>query len=237
MVSIVDVLIVVLAVVIIALSAKKGFVAACLDAVSVVAAGFASFKLYEPLSQKLYDFCIRDLVKTSFARALDDMSSSLSFLEKVTGMVNSLPETARLVAKGLGFNAESVMKTLNQSVASDNNALIELVTDKIAFNIMITFTEIIVFMLLFAAICLVIRLVANFFSDNLKKIPVVGSADTLLGGVLGVVKAVVILIVVTTLMYIILSTAKADSPLVAIGDSKLYSFLAGYNPVITFLNK
>ena len=102
---------------------------------------------------------------------------------------------------------------------------------------MITITEIIVFMLLFAAICLVIRLVSNFFSDNLKKIPVVGSADTILGGVLGVVKAVVILIVVTTLMYIILSTAKADSPLVAIGDSKLYSFLSGYNPVITFLNK
>lgn len=237
MVNIFDVLIVLGAVAIVALSAKKGFVASCLDAVSVVLSGFISFKFYEPISAKLYDLCIRDLVKTTFTRALDDMASTLSFQEKVTGMVNALPETAVMVAKGLGFKVESAISSLNQSAAVDEEALINLVTDKIAYSIMINITEIIVFMILFAAICFVIRLVANFFSGNLKKVPIVGMADTLLGGVLGFVKAGVILIVVTTLLYIILSTAEADSPLVAIGDSKLYNFLAGYNPAISFLSK
>lgn len=237
MINIIDLLLVVLAVVIIVLSARKGFVASCLDALSVVLSGFAAFKLFEPVAEWAYNLFIRDLVRTSFARALDDMSSNLSVSEKVSGMIGALPESAVKIAEGLGFNANSLIGSFNQSLAADKDALINAVTDKIAYNIMITVTEIIVFIALFVVACLLIRLFANFFSDNLKKIPVVGSADTLLGGVLGAVKGAIVLVVVTTVLYIILSTAEAGSPLVAIGESKLYNFLAGFNPVITFLNK
>lgn len=237
MINVIDLLLVILAVVIIVLSAKKGFVASCLDAVSVVLSGFAAYKFFEPVAEWVYNLFVHDLVMTSFARALDDMSSKLTVPEKITGMIESLPQSAVKIAEGMGFSLESVIGTVNQSLANDKDAFISEVTDKIAYNIMITITEIIVFIALFVIICVLIRLFANFFSDNLKKIPLVGKADTLLGGVLGAVKGAIVLVVVTTVLYIIFSTAEAGSPLIAIGDSKLYNFLAGFNPVVTFFSK
>ena len=237
MINIIDLLLVILAIVIIVMSAKKGFVASCLDAFSVVISGFASYKFFEPVAEWVYNFCVRDLVKTTFARALDDMSSNLSFSEKVSGMIDSLPQTALKIAEGMGVNPKSLIGSINQSVASDKGAFIDVVTDKIAYNVMITITQILVFIALFVIICLLVRFFANFFSDIFKKLPLVGGVDSLLGGVLGAVKVAIVLVVVTSVLYIIFSTAEADSPLTIIGESKFYNFLAGYNPVITFLNK
>lgn len=237
MINIIDLLLVVLAIAIVVMSSRKGFVASCLDAFSVVISGFASYKLFEPVAEWAYDFFVRDLVKTTFARALDDMSSSLSISEKVSGMIDALPQAAVKIAEGMGYNAKNFAGSFNQAIAANNEALINEVTDKIAYNIMITITQIIVFIALFVIFGLLIRLISGFFSDYLKKIPVVGGIDALLGGVLGIVKGAIVLVVVTTVLYIILSTAEAGSPLTVIGESKLYNFLAEFNPAINFFSK
>ncbi len=235
MVNIIDLIFVVIAIVIVISSAKKGFVASCLDAFSVVISGFISFKFFEPVAQCVYGVFVKDFMRTALVRAIEDTSKSASATEKINVMLAELPEGAVKLAQGMGINVDSLAAGINQSLSSNEDAFIAAFGDKVVYPVMIFVTEIVVFMILLVLSCLIIRAAANFFSDKLKKIPVVGNVDTLLGGVLGIIKAIVILVVVTTVFYIFLATADADSPLTVIRESQLFNFLSEYNPVISLI--
>lgn len=229
--NIFDIVIVLIAVVVIILSAKKGFVSSCLDALSVAISSLASYKLCTVVSDALYDFFIKDLIKTEFKQALDDISSSATLDEKATAMIQSLPETARKLATGMGININNVTGSAINS-QMDDEALIEQMASSMAYDVMIKFVEVIVFIALFVIFALVIRFVSNFFSHNLSKLPVVGTVDTILGGALGAVKALIILLAGSALLYIIAKTAEPGSTLQQIEASKIYMFMVENNPII-----
>lgn len=233
--NIFDIVIIALVVLIVVLSAKKGFVSTCLDTFSMVISAFASYKLCKGAADYLYELFIKDLVKTEFRQALDDMSASLSVKEKVVGMIEALPETAVKLASSMGIDVNNFTSSLVSTIAKDEEALIENVANTLAYDIMITLTEIVVFVALFIIFTLLIRFVSTFFSNNLEKLPVVGKVDTLLGSVLGLIKAVVIVFAGSVVLYIIAQTAEPGSALESIESSQIYMFMNEYNPVIEIL--
>ncbi len=233
--NIIDIVLIALIIVIVVQSAKKGFVASCLDTLSLAISGFVSYTFCQPIAQRAYDMFICDLVKTEFRQALDDMSSSLSVQQKVQGMLEALPETALKLVESMGISVESLSSSVMSSVTSSEEALIENVANTIAPKVMLTFTEVIVFICLFILVALLVRLFSNFFSHNLEKIPVVGQLDTVLGGALGVVKAIVLLAAVNVILYIIVSTSESGSPMEMIETSKIYLFLMEHNPIIDII--
>lgn len=230
-----DIVVIAIVLLVVVLSAKKGFVASCLDTFSMAISAFVSYKFCTPVANSLYDMFIKNLVKTEFRRALDEMSSSLSVSEKIAGMIESLPETAVKLANSVGIDVNGLSSSLAIGNTSDE-VLIETVADKLAYSIMITLTEIVVFVVLFILATILIRFISNFFSSNLEKLPVVGKVDTLLGGVLGLIKAVVIVFAGSVIIYIIAQTAEPGSALESIKNSQFYIFMEQYNPIIDMLN-
>ncbi len=233
--NIFDIVILAVMVLVVVLSAKKGFVASCLDTFSLAISSFASYVLCPIVSEEVYNKLIRDLVKTEFKQALDEMSANLSIQEKISGMLNSLPETAVKLAESMGVDVNGASAALVSSVATNEEAFIDMVVDTFAYNIIITLTEIIVFIALFIIITILVRLISSFFSHNLEKIPFVGKIDTLLGAVLGVVKAVVLLFAGSVVLYIVAQTAEPGSMLENLEASKIYMFMNEYNPIIGVL--
>ena len=233
--NIFDIAIIAVAVLIIVLSAKKGFVATCLDSFSMVISAFVSYKLCPTVANSMYDMFIKDLVKTEFRQALDEMSGSLSVREKVAGMIDALPETAVKLAQSMGIDVNNMSSILVSGSAS-NETLIDTIADTLAYDILITLTEIIVFIALFIIATLLVRFISTFFSHNLEKLPFVGKLDSLLGGALGVVKALVIVFAGSVVLYIVAQTADAGSPLESIKSSQIYMFMVEYNPIIDILN-
>ncbi len=232
--NIFDILIVVVAVVIIVMSARKGFVATCLDSFSMVISAFVSYKLCPVVANGMYDMFIKDLVKTEFKQALDDMSGSLSVTEKVAGMINSLPEIAVKLAESMGIDVNN-MSSILVSGSATNETLIETIAETLAYDIMITLTEIIVFIALFIIATLLVRFISTFFSHNLEKLPFVGKLDSLLGGALGIVKALVLIFAGSVILYIVAQTAEPGSLLESIKASQIYMFMEEYNPIIDVL--
>ncbi len=233
--NIIDIVLIAVVVVMVVLSAKKGFVASCLDALSLAISGIASYKLCEPAAKYAYDLFIGNLVKTEFRQALDDMSTSLSVKDKVAGMLNALPETAIKLMESKGMNIENLSGSVSSSLASNEEALIETVATTVGETIMLSFLNVVFFIILFILLTIVVRLVSNFFSNNLEKVPVVGSLDTLLGSVLGLIKALVVIVALNVLLYIIVSTAEPGSSLEAIETSQIYLFLTENNPIIDII--
>ncbi len=233
--NIIDIVIIAVAIIVIVLSAKKGFVASFLDTFSIVISSFVSYKLSPVVADSMYNMFIRDLVRTEFRQALDEMASNLSVGEKVSGMINALPETALKLASSMGIDVNNFSSSLVSSVNTTNEALIDQVADTLAYDIMISLTKIVVFVILFILATLLIRFISSFFSNNLEKLPIIGGIDTLIGGVLGVVKAVVIIFAGSVLLYIVVQTADPGSPLEMIKASKIYMFMEQYNPIIEII--
>jgi hypothetical protein len=147
-------------------------------------------------------------------------------------MIASLPESAVNLADSLGIiNLNSIGAGIHMSGVIDDNQLITTVLNDFAYNVMITITKIVVFFILFVVATLVLRMVSNFL-ENINKIPLIGKLNSTLGGVLGVAKALIIIIVVCTVMYFIISSSDNVDLVGAISGSKIYNFVTENNPLL-----
>ena len=229
---IVDAIIIAIIAVVIVRSSKKGFVSSLVDAFAMIIATIVSYMFTPEVSQFIYDSFIKNSVSKGFEKVLDDMNTNTAVADKVDAMIASLPESAVNLADSLGIiNLNSIGAGIHMSGVIDDNQLITTVLNDFAYNVMITITKIVVFFILFVVATLVLRMVSNFL-ENINKIPLIGKLNSTLGGVLGVAKALIIIIVVCTVMYFIISSSDNVDLVGAISDSKIYNFVTENNPLL-----
>ena len=229
---IVDAIIIALIVVVIVRSSKKGFVSSLVDTFAMIIATIVSYMFTPEVSQFVYDSFIKNSVSKGFEKVLDDMNTNAAVADKVDAMIASLPEGAVNLADRLGIiNLNSIGAGIHMPGVVDNNQLITTVLNDFAYNVMITITKVVVFFILFVLATLVLRMVSKFL-ENINKIPLIGKLNSTLGGVLGVAKALIIILVVCTVMYFIVSSSDNVDLVGAISDSKIYNFVTENNPLL-----
>ena len=229
---IVDAIIIAIIAIVIVRSSKKGFVSSLIDTFAMIIATIVSYMFTPEVSQFVYDSFIKNSVSKGFEKVLDDMNTNTAVADKVDAMIASLPESAVNLADSLGIiNLNSIGAGIHMSGVIDDSQLITTVLNDFAYNIMITITKIVVFFILFVVATLVLRMVSNFL-ENINKIPLIGKLNSTLGGVLGVAKALIIILVVCTVMYFIVSSSDNVDLVGAISDSKIYNFVTENNPLL-----
>lgn len=231
---VIDIVLIALILFVVISSSRKGFLSTLLDTFSVLISAVVSYMLCTPIAEQLYRLFIRDLVRTRFSRALDEVSASLSIQDKVIAMIEGLPAGAVKLAESIGVDIEQFSHTVTSSSAQTNETLINAVTDGIGYDIMITITEFFVFIILFIVAALLLRFISKFF-ENTNKIPLLGKLNALLGGAIGAVKAIVILLVVCTVVFVIASSSEDANIINAVNNSKIVGFVNSYNPIIDFI--
>ncbi len=229
---IIDVILVALVLIVVYKSYQNGFVKTFLDTFSVFISGVASFALCGTVADTAYDMFIGDLVKTEFKRALDDLNNGTPFSEKITAMIDALPKPAIGIAEYTGVNLEYLKTTVSGAASASDSELIEIVADKIAYDLMIGVVQVIVFFVLFILISLIVKALSSFISHIVERLPIVGGLNSLLGIVFGFIKGAVILVAVGVLLTVIVATAESGSPLLAIEDSAIYGLLSSFNPLL-----
>lgn len=229
---IVDAIIIAIIAIVIVRSSKKGFVSSLVDTFAMIIATIVSYMFTPEVSQFVYDSFIKNSVSKGFEKVLDDMNTNAAVADKVDAMIASLPEGAVNLADSLGIiNLNAIGAGIHMPGFIDNNQLITTVLNDFAYNVMITITKVVVFFILFVLATLVLRMVSNFL-ENINKIPLIGKLNSTLGGVLGVAKALIIILVVCTVMYFIVSSSDNVDLVGAISDSKIYNFVTENNPLL-----
>ena len=229
---IIDVILVVLVLLIVYKSYQKGFVKTFLDTFSVLISAIASFAFSGTVADTAYDMFIGDLVKTEFKRVLDDLNKGASLSDKLNAMIEALPKPAIGIAEYTGVNLEYLKSTVSGASSATDEQLIEIVADKIAYDLMIGVVQVISFFALFIIFTLVIKVLSSFISHVVEKLPIVGGLDSLLGIVFGLLKGAIILLAVGVLLTVIVATAESGSPLLAIEESKIYTALTSLIPIL-----
>lgn len=234
MAYIIDILIVVLFVFLVSLAYKKGFISTIIDTFSVVISAIASHKLFEGVAESVYNLLIRDLVETRFTRVLDDISSTLSVSEKINAMIDGLPQGAVKLAQIMGVDMTSLSNSMSTAGNLSDDELIKLAVDKIGHTIMINVTEVVTFIALFIVIALALKFLAGIFKKA-NDIPLIGKFNALLGGVVGVVKALAIVYIGCTAFYFIAGISGAAPVIEAVNNSFIYKFIVENNPIISLI--
>ncbi len=225
-----DIALVIIAIVIVVLTAKRGFVLSLLSTVSLGVSAFLSYKFTKPVSEFIYSSFLYDKILEKVTEAVASLSDSITDTEKLAALVELLPVNFLKIAQGFGFNLDTALSSVDLSQLA-NDKIITAFVDNIAFDFVMSMLEVIVFIVLFAALSVVLRCIALLFNKIVKKLPIVGKTNTILGGALGVIKAVIAISVICLVVCPILFAI--DMPWLenVISQSHVYQFIIENNPI------
>ena len=226
---IVDLVLVALIILVVAAAVKKGFVGTAIDTFSVVISAFATYKIFKPVSQWVYDNIVYDMVRTKLIRSIEDSYGGLDFAAKISRMTKCLPENGVRFAKSLGLNVDALINSV--PAETDNKQLVDAFLNNVANEVIFFLVEVVMFILLFIVLSVVIKLVGNLLSNILNKLPLVGTVNKLAGCAFGFVKAGAIVLVLCTVMFYLLNSSDNPDIIAAINGSRIYAFVAERNPI------
>lgn len=230
---ILDLIFIALAVVMIILGAKKGLIKALLDGLSTIASGIIAYILATPVAKVIYDAFVRGIVKSEFLKGLDDSGTDFgSISEKVNALVNELPEGALNIASKFGFDVNGAISNVVSSAPDSNESLVETLMTNIGDNIFLKITEAVTMFALFIIVSIALTFVIRLLNKVVKKLPVVKQANKLAGGLLGLVKAVVIIFVVSTVLVFVQNEELAPM----INSSVILKVVNDINPLLNIFN-
>jgi len=230
---ILDLIFIALAVVMIILGAKKGLIKALLDGLSTIASGIIAYILATPVAKVIYDAFVRGVVKSEFLKGLNDSGTDFgSISEKVNALVNELPEGALAIASKFGFDVNGAISDVVSSAPDSNESLVETLMTNIGDNIFLTITEAVTMFALFIIVSIALTFVIRLLNKVVKKLPVIKQANKLAGGLLGLVKAVVIIFVISTVLVFVQNEELAPM----INSSVILKVVNDINPLLNIFN-
>ncbi len=226
-----DLVVFVLLAAVVAVSAKRGFAKTVLDSVSVAVGFFTAYKFASVFSEFIYNKIIGIFVEKSFLKVVENIEAGLSAEEKISALIKTLPQGLLDFSKNIGVDTDSLVNNVLNADISTDELLVKAVSEKLVYGIANFIIEFIVFVLIFAIVSVTLKLVSTVFSKTIEKIPIVGTANYILGGVLGAVKAVFILFVVCSVGYLVMIAMNTE-PNQYISDSFTYQYIMKNNPII-----
>ncbi len=232
-----DLVLLAVIVIFIVLGAKKGFIRALLDGFSTLIAGVLAYLFSETASQYAYDAFVRNMVRSSLSNALNSTTNDFgSISEKVEILIDKIPESAINFSAKFGFNVDAVADSIIKSTPGDKEVLIDTIMTDIADKIMLPLVETITFIVLLVVFVLVLAVIIRLLDSVIKKIPVVKETDKVFGGLLGVLKGVIVVFVVCTILAFMMASSQNEEFIEIVSSSKILEFVNNNNPLLNIFN-
>ncbi len=227
---ILDLIIVLIVLLFVFLSAKKGFVRTLIEVVGFIAAIVIALSLSTPIADFIYDSSIQPIVANTVESAVSEGGSNVN--EAVDSVWNKLPA---FLTENNFFNLSK--DTISSTVSTQSNATASQLTTTIDSFIKpavskllsVLISVILVVMLLF-----IVKILAKLV-NKLFTFSVIGDINKTLGGILGLVKGAAVAVIFCMIVSLVLSFSKNGFLIFtydAINSSYLFKFLMGLSPFI-----
>lgn len=231
-----DLVLLALLVMFVVLGAKKGFVKALLDGFSTLIAGVLAYTFVDPASQYAYDSFVRGILKNRLNNALSSSANDYNTVaEKVEELIIKIPDSAINFSEKIGFNVSGMLEALVEK-NSDKEVLVEAIMTDILDKIMMPLVETVTLIILFVLFILAMKVVVWFLDGIVKKIPVIKETDKIFGGILGILKGVVVVLVVCLILAFMAKSSENTQFVEMVTSSKILEFVNNNNPLLNILN-
>ncbi len=234
---ILDLALVAIMVLSIVISAKKGFFKTLLSGSAFVIALLLTVALVAPVRNMLAQSVIYDTTKDSISawisdtvmNSLPDGDITAEQLREYTvehedlcELINSLGMDTKVLTDGMGQNYKDGVKTAVDRFADD-------VAAKVAMAAVGLIAAVVLFLILFIGV----KLLAKFMSAVIKKIPVLRTADGLLGAVLGLVFGILRIFAFVSVMHLMIPVMQTSQSAFISGvvpaDTLIFGFFYNIN--------
>ena len=198
---IIDILIVLALAVFVFIGTKRGFIKEAVSLVSIVIAALLAFWIADIGSKVVYDSVIEEKAHSTLTEAIggnaDDFSDSAG-----QTFNDIIPDELTAIAQKIGIKFDLSEKI---DVSSEKSAIIESAVGKIMTAVVkpicTKVVAAVIFVVAFIILIIVIRLIARAL-NIIAKLPVLKSLNSLLGGVVGLLKGAVIILAVCYCLYL-----------------------------------
>lgn len=217
--NIIDIILIVLGVLIVLISAKKGIILTVFD----LASGIISFLMAKLLSPYAAEYIYANYVKNTVTAFLSEkyQTASDGIANAVNGAAeffNFLPKGVLEYAKEAGFlNGDA----LSSEIMSDITTVQELESN-IAAPVITALLQVISFAVIVFVLAVALKIAALFISKCIKKTTVANSLNIALGAVFGVLKGAVYIFIIAAVINVIALSSESMASYAA--DSYICSF-------------
>lgn len=228
---IIDISTVLFTVLLIWLASKKGFIASFVELVgyvlSLILAGYFS----SALSNFVYDKYLQTKITTALDSSIRDATTGLDWTDAVANAVKDLPG----VVSDLISSVFTSLTNETQSFVYDNtfNIADGFISTTIKPMIISLLTSIF-FVIIFTIILFLIKHTSKALS-NVDDIPVLGTANRVLGGILGFAKSILIIFIIFMAMNLFIKLTDNQSEYInydTMNKSLVYTFIDSINPLV-----
>ncbi len=198
---IVDLVAVTLIIIMVIVSARKGFLSGLVSFVGWLVSAFVAHTFCTVIADYVYINFIKSKIYSAVFNALSNHTPSIS--SSYSDFFESLPESLRTLLGSVD------PETLNE-IFSDPQRTIESVSLQICEDVIgpvvMTLLVALSFIIIFLLCMLIVNLLARLFK-GVRKIPIIGPINTFLGGVIGVAEAVIVIYVIKIIIEFVTTAA------------------------------
>ncbi len=231
---ILDVILLAIFVAFILVAAKKGFVLTFLELIAVVVALIVSYQLSPVVAQATYDKVVEPKIIETVEQKIDETVDISATSEQATVIIDSIPKFMVKYAASVGVDTEEIKEKISSEELSSENIAIQL-TQRIAQPIAIGALTVIFFLLISAVLLFVLRLLAQLLSKSIK-IPIMKKTNSVLGGVIGACKGLLVVIFICTILDFLFSGSEGEIAEI-VNKSYIMGMLDDINPFIKSLKE
>lgn len=166
----------------------RGIARTLLNLLSLAAAALFSYLGAGLLANLIYSSVISPSVTNSVTDSMADSTASASTV--IHEAIDGLPEFVVNFLNMLGIKTESLSESATSAVSNSNTEVAQAV-DTALKPVMVSILSVVFIIILFILFLIIFKLIARK-AEGLFELPIVGFLNRLLGGVLGLLEAVII---------------------------------------------
>ena len=186
---ILDLIVLAIIIITVLISAKRGFVRTLIELVGFIAAVFISFTISTPLANSTYDKIIEPSIISTVTSAVDTAADN-SAAAAVDSFWNEMPGWIKGGIEKAGISKESLGGSITANIGNGVQAAVESASQNVikpaVTSTLALIYQVISLIILLAIVKPLAKLINKLFSFS-----VIGTANRVLGGVVGVPKGII----------------------------------------------
>lgn len=228
---ILDAILVLIILITVFISAKKGFVRTLVEVVGFVAAIFIAFTFSSPIASAVYGKMVEPVIVKTVENVSTDTANTAS--DAVDAVWQKMPAFVT-ESNFLGLSKENISQQVEIETANGVTELADSVSNSFAKPVITKLLSVLISVILVVALIFVVKIAAKYI-NKLFSFSLIGTINKTLGGILGLVKGVALAVVFCMIITLIISFTKNGFLIFtydAIQSSYIFKFLAGFSPFI-----
>ena len=221
MTYIVDIIIIAVFLISVLVSYKKGFFRSLFDLIGTLVSVLAARIVSSSLAPQGFDMFIREPAKATLTNTLGTAGTT-DYGAQVESAINSIPDSFSGIMNLIGIDKQAILEKVSSSELAQGN-LVDNIMENIITPVGTAVIQFVLFVILAVVFVLGLKVVVRLLDFIIKKLPVVKSLNKGIAVVVGVLRGLITVIIVSMIIGTAVSFIGNEEAIEAVNNSFIVS--------------